>query len=68
MERVKLSLLYGSVLIQSLSLYYLKIAQVLLGTATAAHPRRREEMGRNTQIVSLEKQMLLLENVECLCH
>lgn len=57
-----------SVLIQSLSLYYLKIAQVLLGIISVAHPRRKEEMDRNAQILSQEKQMLLLENVERLCY
>lgn len=41
MERVKLSLLRDSVLIQSLSLYYLKTAQVLQGNQCSTSQKER---------------------------
>lgn len=42
----KTVLLRDSVLIQGLSLYHLKIAQVLLAFTTGEHPERKEEKGR----------------------
>lgn len=67
LQRAQLSLWCDAGFIQSLSLYYLKIVQVLLGISTVAHPGRKEEMDRNMAIVSQEK-LVLWEYAECLCH